>query len=134
MVSDSEGVIALTGKLANYIADELTKVGSDGVSVAPVENPGTFTYERSFEELSCTVASMRLDGIVSAVTGMSRTKSAAHIVAGFVQLSGIVCEDVAAEVATGDTVTVRGFGKFRIDSTDGMTRKSRIRLSVKKYT
>ena len=134
MLSDSESVIALSGKLTDYITEGLSKVATDGVSVYPVSDPASFTYERSFEEKSCTVASMRLDGIVSAITGLSRTRSAELISAGLVQISGIAEENLSREVTVGDTVTVRGYGKFRIDSTDGLTKKSRIRITVKKYT
>lgn len=133
MISDSEAVASVSGKLTDYISEELSKVGSDGVKVTPVTDPQSFAFERQYEELSCTVASLRLDGIVAALTGMSRTKSAEYITAGLVQLSGAVCDEGAKEVAVGDTVTVRGYGKFLIDSTDGLTRKSRIRLNVKKY-
>jgi len=134
MVSDSEAVVALTGRLTEYITDELSKVGSDGVKVSVVDSPQNFVYERQFEESVCTVASLRLDGVVSAFTGMSRTKAAEHIIAGQVQLSGCVSDDVSREVLVGDTVSVRGYGKYLVFSADGVTRKGRIRIIVKKYS
>ncbi|MBE6708671.1 MAG: hypothetical protein E7578_05470 [Ruminococcaceae bacterium] len=133
MVSSSAATVALSGKLFEYVSAELSKVGSDGVKVSLVSRPDKFIFERRFEELSVTVASMRLDGVVSAVTGMSRTRAAEQISAGLVQLSGIVCDSVASEVSEGDTISVRGYGKFLVSGTDGITRKSRIRVIIKKY-
>lgn len=133
MISDHEAVTAISGKLTDFVCDELTKAGADGVKVSLHPDPAGFCYERRFEEVCCTVASLRLDGIVSALTGMSRTKAAEHITAGLVQLSGILCDEVAREVGLGDTITVRGYGKFLLSSTDGLTRKSRIRIIAKKY-
>ena len=133
MVSRSSAVLPLSGKLCHYVTDGLTKVGSDGVRVSVMDTPDAFVFERKFEELNVTVASMRLDGIVSALTGLSRTKSAEMIVAGLVRVSDMVQEDTSAGVNAGESVTVRGYGKFLISDTDGMTRKSRIRLLVKKY-
>ncbi len=133
MLSDFDAVAAISGKLSGYIREELTKVGADGVKVTYHPDPATFVYERKYEEIGCTVASMRLDGIVSAVTGISRTKAAEAISAGLVQLCGTVTDDTAHEVEEGNTVTVRGYGKFLIESSDGLTRKSRIRVNVKKY-
>lgn len=133
MLSPSNAAVALTGKLFDYVSAELTKVGSDGVRVSLVSNAGEFVFERKFEEMSVTVASMRLDGMVSAVTGMSRTRAAEIICAGLVQLSGIVCDNTAADVSEGDTLSVRGYGKFLVAGTDGVTRKSRIRVIIKKY-
>jgi len=133
MISECEAVAAVSGKLAPYICDELKKAGTDGITVTPLPSPADFVFERQFEEMCVTVASMRLDGIVSAVTGLSRTRSSETITAGLVQISGIVAAENSYEVSEGDTVTVRGFGKYLISSTDGLTRKSRIRLNVKKY-
>ncbi len=133
MLSDHDAIAVISGKLSEYIMDELVKAGSDGVTVSVHPDPASFVYERQFEELQCTVASMRLDGIVSAVTGMSRTKSDEYITAGLVRLGGNVCDKSSAEVSVGDAVTVRGYGKYLIFSTDGVTRKDRIRLNVKKY-
>lgn len=133
MISDHESVVALSGKLTDYVTDELTKAGSDGVKVSLYPDPANFYYERQYEEVCCTVASLRLDGVVSALTGLSRTKAAEHVTAGLVQLSGALCDEVAREVSVGDTVTVRGYGKYLLSSTDGLTRKSRLRITAKKY-
>ncbi|MBQ7827695.1 MAG: hypothetical protein IJ386_05450 [Clostridia bacterium] len=133
MISDHEAVAVLSGKLTDYVAEELTKAGADGVKVSLHPDPANFYYERQFEEVCTTVASLRLDGIVSALTGMSRTKAAEHITAGLVQLSGTLCDEVARDVSVGDTLTVRGYGKYLLSSTDGLTRKSRLRITAKKY-
>lgn len=133
MTSDSSAVLASVGKLTPYICGELTKVGSDGVRVKPLDSPESFTFERKTEEISVTVASMRLDGVISAVTGMSRSSSAELISSGLVRLSDSVQENPAAEVRVGMSVSVRGFGKFSVLSTDGFTRKSRIRLIIGRY-
>lgn len=133
MVSSSEAVVAITGKLTEYVCKELTKVATDAVTVYPVKDPSTFIFKRKFEESSVTVSSMRLDCVVSAVTGLSRTKASEHIEAGLVQLSGIVEDKVSAEINDGDIVTVRGFGKFLIKDTGTLSRKSKLRLLVKKY-
>lgn len=132
-VSDFDAVVAISGKLADFVCEELVKAGSDGVTVTVHPDPASFVYSRKFEEISCTVASMRLDGVVSAVTGLSRTRADEYISAGLVQLCGVITDKSASEVSSGDTLTVRGYGKFLIDSTDGLTRKSRIRIKVKKY-
>ncbi len=133
MISPSSAVLSITGKLCPYISEELTKVGSDGVRVSAVSDPGNFIFERKYQEMHVTVASMRLDGIVSAVTGLSRTKAALLIEGGLVRVSDTVTEDVSASVEAGESVTVRGYGKFLVSDTDGVTKKSRIRLLVKKY-
>lgn len=133
MLSERCAVLALTGKLCPYVTGGLTKVGNDGVKVTVPEAPQEFTFERRFEEMLVTVASLRLDGVVSAVTGLSRTKAAELISAGLVKLSDTVIQDASAALEEGQSVTIRGYGKFLLSSTDGLTRKSRIRLTVKKY-
>lgn len=133
MLSDSDAVTVISGRLTDFVCEELVKVGSDGVTVTAYPDPASFVCNRQFEELSVTVASMRLDGVVSALTGLSRTKTDEYISAKSVQLCGSVTDKTDAAVSVGDTVTVRGFGKYLVASTDGVTRKSRIRIKAKKY-
>ena len=49
-------------------------------------------------------------------------------------LNFLPCETVSATVKSGDVLSVRGVGKFRISEIDGLTRKGRLVLKALKYT
>jgi len=132
-ISTTEAVVALSSALVPFISENLISVGRDSVTVSLLSNPAAFSFERKFEEIFVTVASMRLDCIVSAVTGMSRTSSADAIVVGSVQVLGTVCDNISHILRIGDTIAVRGHGKYLVAKEDGLSKKSRIRLTLKKY-
>ena len=80
------------------------------------------------------MASLRLDNIVRSVTGTSRTAAVEkYIMPQLVQLDGTVCTDVSKQLCEGDIFSVRGKGKFRLESVGGTGRKGNIHITVKKY-
>lgn len=80
------------------------------------------------------MASLRLDNIVRSVTGTSRTAAVEkYIMPQLVQLGGTVCTDVSKQLCEGDIFSVRGKGKFRLESVGGTGRKGNIHITVKKY-
>ncbi len=87
----------------------------------------------SMEELTFTAASMRLDGILGDVWRLSRAKSLVPIKAGRCRVNWKVEEDPSYPLKQGDTVSLKGFGRFVLSRVEGETKKGRIRLTVSKY-
>ena len=86
-----------------------------------------------FKEFSDTVASERLDCIVASLAGCSR-KLAAELIEGKMVFVNSVCTDKTVKtVKNGDKITIRGKGKFIIESLDGRTKKDRLIINAKKY-
>ena len=84
-------------------------------------------------ETSDTIASSRLDCVVSVLASVSRGRSCELIENGFVSINSVVCEKTPKLVESGDIITVRGKGKFVITSLSGRTKKQRTVLEFKKY-
>ena len=59
--------------------------------------------------------------------------TAEAIAAGKVQLNWAVCTKAAAEVAQGDTISLRGLGKCCVEEVGNQTKKGRIFVSIKRY-
>ena len=89
--------------------------------------------KNEFEEIKCTVSSARLDGIISTVVPLSREKSSALIKQGLVFVNAFATENVSYTVKSGDKISVRGKGKFIVSEFSGITKKGRLKLTVKKY-
>jgi RNA-binding protein YlmH len=88
---------------------------------------------QKLDEQFCTVASLRLDGVVSEATRMSRAKVLPPIQAGRCKVNWKVEEDPSRAVKEGDVVSLQGFGRFKILSVDGVSKKGRIRLKIGKF-
>lgn len=133
VVTEGRAVVFVKEDMADYISLNIDKVGRVGVKISKIIPP-VISEGNKFIDISTTVSSMRLDCIVSALTGLSRDKSSSLIFSKnvFINSSEVSKQDVL--VKCGDTITVRKKGKFIIDSVNGNTKKGRIKISVKKYS
>lgn len=133
VLSDSEAVIFASDVIAPYLLDSLTEVGRDSVRVTETSLPGDFEIPRKFQKMTVIAASPRLDAIVGGIANVSRADAKELCLSGKVDLCYVTCLEGSAAVSEGDTVSVRGVGKFIIDSFNGETRSGRARVSVRKY-
>ena len=93
-------------------------------------NLNSLPQGRGTEEMSLTVSSLRFDNIVAAVSGLSRDKTAKLILSGETTLNFVTTQNVSCQVKEGDTFTVRGKGKFKLDKILGETKKGRRKILV----
>ena len=124
--------ICLTNVAAQYVCDNLKFVSRDKVKCKVINPSDLPVPERKFAVISGTVASDRLDCLVSLATKVSREKAKQLITSGFVSLNHeeeLRC-DIKAE--QGDVLSVRGFGRFKIAEYGDVTRKGRNRVVVHK--
>lgn len=85
------------------------------------------------EETVLSVASMRLDGIVSDVVRLSRAKVLQPIKAGRCRVNWKVEEDPSVPLKEGDVVSLQGFGRFRVLSVEGLSKSGRTRVKIGRY-
>jgi RNA-binding protein YlmH len=85
------------------------------------------------EEISLSVASLRLDGIVSDVYHLSRTKILIPIKAGRCKVNWKQEEDPSKPLKPGDVISLQGFGRFQVLEVEGITKKGRYRVKIGKY-
>ncbi len=132
LIEDGRAVIFLSRDIADYVLSQLTKIGRVGVDLeASVAYP--LPQAGRLEEFSVTVASERLDCVVSALGGISRSKAAELIEMSMVSVNSVPCEKITARVSSGDILSIRKKGKFIIESLADKTRKDRIILKYKRY-
>ncbi len=133
-VTDGAAAIFVYEKVAPLIKNDLRKIGRVGISTEIGTEAGFTLPERKYEELSLSVASLRLDNLVRCVAGTSRTGAVEkYILPQLVQLNGSVCTDVSRTVSEGDIFSVRGKGKFILYGVGETGRKGNIHIKVKKY-
>ena len=125
-------VAFVADNLLPYLTEQISRVGREGVTLLP-DYDGALPAVREAEERRFTVASPRLDAVVAALVNLSRAKATETITAGLVQLCHAVCSAPAREVKPGDTLSVRGVGRFTVESFGGETKKGRLVIIVKKY-
>jgi len=101
------------------------------VSIRPLSELRAVRTELQEQVLS--VASMRLDGIASDVFRLSRTKIVAPIKAGRCRVSWKPVEDPSHTLRSGDVVSMKGFGRFKVIEVEGMSKSGRLRVRIGKF-
>lgn len=123
--------VVFVHETAAQLVAAMNKVGNVGVSC---ENGITMPLPvQQTKRIDATVASLRLDCVVSAAINTSREKSASLIKSGMVNADFSPCLNVSAEVGQNTVISVRGFGRFRLSEIVGESRKGRIRIAIDKY-
>ena len=134
ILSDSCAIVFVLNEVARLLVTQnvLERVGRDKVSVDYCSFEEAKGIKREYEELSCTVASQRMDCLVSEITGLSREKTKRLFAEGMVSRNHVSAIEVSQRFEQGDTVSVRGEGKFTVGNIE-VTRKGRLRVQLFKY-
>ena len=85
------------------------------------------------QSIKITVASMRLDNIVSELAKCSRGKANELLAQERVLLNHEIVEKSSKEVKENDIVTIRGKGRFIIKNIVGSSKKGRLCIEVEKF-
>lgn len=133
VVYDDFAYVLLHRSIAGYVADNLHKIGNQGVKVEIIDDFGSITIERKYKTIGAVCASSRLDAVVGAAANVSRAVSASLINGGKVKLNHRITEKTSENVKEGDLLSIRGYGRFLVYSFDGETRKMRMHITLKQY-
>ena len=119
-------------EIVSFLCSELTRIRH--TSVKTEELPSfDIQYTPKYEELTGTVASVRLDSLLSLAFSSSRTKLSGLIEGGRVFVNGKLITSNGYQPNEGDLISVRKMGKFRFAGIGNKTRKHRIYVRIQKY-
>lgn len=133
LVRDDGADIIVLAEMADFIELNYAKAGRTNLSleVAPIEKLDV--GEVNIEERTDTVASLRLDSVVSSAFRLSRAKAADAIRAGLVSLNSVEEARVDAIVSEGDKIVLRGKGRMILAQVGGESKKGRIYIKMHIY-
>lgn len=126
--------ILIASEAINYMHLQLSQVHRAHVQTEVLPLSMLQTVSPRLEEMSFTVASLRLDGIIGDAYRLSRAKALIPIQAGRCRVNWKPELSPSKELKAGDVVSMQGFGRFRILEVEGMTKKGRIRVKIGKYS
>jgi RNA-binding protein YlmH len=133
-VMGSTAYVFATPVIARYICERLEKVGRDGVKTGIIETlPQDFRGCAQKLRINDTVSSARLDCVAAALLDLSREAAQSLIRRGCAELNYSADCDCDQTVLSGDILSFRGYGKFRIVGFGGVNRRGRIRFEAEKY-
>ena len=134
IVTDEGGAyIFLSSDIADYAAQNITKIASCGVSVRRAEPDEIKNVSKKMQSMELVCASLRLDALCAAAAGISRQAASRLISGGMVKLNHRPVTDGSKAVCEGDLLSLRGYGRFILSRCGAMTRKGRIHITVNKF-
>ena len=129
---DNCGYIFVHESVAEYIKDSVDSIKHTAVKAELLDTVPVVLRPKT-EHLDVNVASERGDAVIAAIFNLSRNESAALFSSGRVFVNSRAVENSSKPLADGDTVSVRGLGKFVYTGIVRETRKGRFYVSAEKY-
>lgn len=123
----------VTAEIAPYLLQNLETVGRAKVALESIPLTQVKTPQPKIQEISDTVASLRLDNVISSGFRISRTNASRYIASSCVAIDGLPCEKQEKQLEQGAVISVRGMGKIKIAKINGLTKKGRTAIIIHRY-
>ena len=123
----------VTVEIAAYIEQNFLSAGRTRLHLSKIHLRDAAIPEPEVKEIKDTVASLRLDSVISSGFRIGRSLAAQYINAGKAAIDGLPCEKADKPVSEGAKISVRGLGKIKLQTVNGKTKKDRISITIHRY-
>ena len=132
-VGKSQCDFFVTAEMAPHLLQSFTSAGRTKLHLSQIPLAQAQIPEPEVREIKDTLASLRLDSVISSGFRIGRSLASQDISAGKASIAGLPCEKPDKPVAQGSRVSVRGLGKIRLVQINGKTKKDRISVVIHRY-
>ncbi len=123
----------VTAEIAPYVLQNFTGAGRTKLHLDRIPLSQVQVSEPEVKEIKDTLASLRLDSVLSSGFRVGRSAAAQYVTSGRVAIDGLPCEKPDKAVEEGAKISVRGLGKICLRSVNGQTKKGRISVVIDRY-
>ena len=123
----------VTAEIAPYVEQNFDSAGRTKLRLERIDLAQVSVPEPEVKEIRDTLASLRLDSVISAGFRIGRSTACEYVTAGKAAIDGLPCEKPDRTVTEGATVSVRGLGKIKLVTVNGQTKKGRISVVIYRY-
>jgi len=123
----------VTREIAPYILQNFTSAGRTKLHLEAIPLSDADIPEPEVKEIKDTLASLRLDSVISSGFRIGRSLAAQYVSSGKAAIDGLPCEKPDKLVSEGSKISVRGLGKIRLAQVNGRTKKDRISVVIHRY-
>ena len=131
-VDGMDAYIYVDEATADYLIENFVSVGRNSVKCSFGELPESYK-KSALKETTIQVASPRADAVIAKVYNLSRKDTIPYFTEKKVSVNGHIVENNDKLLAPGDTVSVRGFGKFNLLAEGGLSKKGKLNLTVEVF-
>ena len=123
----------VTAEIAPYIEQNFISAGRTKFHLERIPLREAQIPEPEVKIIKDTLASLRLDSVISSGFRIGRSLASQYVSAGKAAIDGLPCEKPDKAVEEGAKVSVRGLGKIKLVSVGGRTKKDRISVTIHRY-
>lgn len=123
----------VTAEIAPYILQNLLSAGRTKLHLERIPLDAVSLPEPERKEIRDTLASLRLDSVISSGFRVGRSAAAQYVTAGKVSIDGLPCEKPDKAIVEGAKISVRGLGKIQLTTVNGQTKKGRLSVVIHRY-
>lgn len=133
IISERKTIVFAVDKILPLILENVHKIGRIGVKAEVGFDLSDVSLEQKFTEIFGTVASLRADCVIALAINKSREKASALIKSCGIYIDYEEVFSPSAVMCEGIGFSIRGYGKFLLSSVNGLSRKNRLHITIKKY-
>lgn len=133
LVGEGRCDILLLREIEEFLLLHLESAGRTRLKLAPLPLDQLEPPQVQKKRIRDTVATLRLDAVAAAAFSLPRSRAAALISSGRLQLNYKECVKPDRAVAEGDVLSCRGMGKCVVTKAGGTSKKGRIMLELERY-
>ena len=123
----------VTAEIAPYLLQNFTSAGRTKLHLERIPLTDACIPEPEVKEIKDTLASLRLDSVISSGFRIGRSLAAQYVTSGKAAMDGLPCEKPDKPVSEGTKISVRGLGKIKLIKVNGKTKKDRISVVIHRY-
>lgn len=123
----------VTREIAPYLLQSFDSAGRTRFRLSEIPLSEASIPEPEVREIRDTLASMRLDAVISSGFRIGRSMASDYVNAGKAAVNGLPCTKSDKAVTEGDKISVRGLGKLKVAQVNGQTKKGRISVVIHRY-
>ncbi|NLJ88178.1 MAG: RNA-binding protein [Epulopiscium sp.] len=132
LVLENRAIVFICEEVSNYILTNLSKIKNVKAQTSVISLNEITIPPPKIKEVFSTVSSLRVDTVLSSGFNLSRSKVVDLIKAEKALINGIIAQP-SSNVKCGDYLTLRGFGKIKLNEVRGKTKKGRISVVIHCY-
>lgn len=132
LIHNNCGYLICLDTISQYIIDNFKQVRHTTVGCKAVESLPVSAVSLP-EESEFVVASERCDSAIAAIYNLSRAESQKLFMQKLVYINSVLVENTSHALSVGDTVSVRGHGRFIYRGIKLETRKGKLRITVQVF-
>lgn len=127
----NEWQVVCEQEIKRFFISQINKIGKTKVEFHETDFANLLHPEIEWLDNELPVSSLRLDSLISSIYNISRGNTKNLIKAKKVQLNWMICEKPDWDIKIDDVISIRGYGRFKLEDILNITKKGKTRIKVK---